>query len=227
MARYGYDAQYRYRPYRRPSRRRRIVLAAVIAAAFLAAVIYFQSNVASVLFSLSEASVRALTVTAANEAVSETLAWNGIDYEKLVRVTRDGEGNVQSIEADAQAVNLFARQTASVAMGKLAASCEQGIRVPLGAFTGMEVLAGFGPDVTFRIIPVGTVLCELRSEFREAGVNQTLHSVRMFVTATVSIVMPSSTREVSSETEVLVCESVIVGRVPEVYWQGGLLGGGS
>ena len=61
---------------------------------------------------------------------------------------------------------------------------------------------------------------DLRNKFRAAGVNQTVHSIYMDVTATVSIVMPSQTREVSSETEVLVCESVIVGTVPDIYWQG-------
>ncbi len=224
MSAYGYAAEYRYRRYRRPSRRRKIIVAVAVLAALLAVVIYFQRNVAGILFSLSEASVRALTVSAANEAVSETLVWNGVDHDRLVTVTRGEDGGVLSIEANAQAVNLFARQTATVAMSKLAAACEQGVRVPLGAFTGVEVLAGFGPDVTFRIIPVGTVLCELRSEFRAAGVNQTVHSIYMDVTATVSIVMPSQTREVSSETEVLVCESVIVGTVPDIYWQGGLFG---
>ena len=227
MAYYGYESCYRYRRYRRPFRGKKIIVVSVVLAVVLGAVIYFQRNVSNILFSLSEASVQALTVDAANRAVSETLAWNGIDYEKMITVTRDGEGNIVSLEANMQAVNIFARQTATVAMSELSSACEEGVRVPLGAFTGIEVLAGFGPKVTFQIIPVGTVLCEFVSDFRSAGVNQTLHSVRMFVTATVSIVMPSQTREVSSETEVLVCESVIVGTVPDIYWQGGIFGGAS
>ena len=225
MAYYGYESGYRYRRYRRPFRGRKIVVVSVVLAVLLAAVICFQRNVSDILFSLSEASVQALTVGAANRAVSETLAWNGIDYEKMITVTRDGEGNIVSLEANMQAVNLFARQTATVAMSELSVACEEGVRVPLGAFTGIEVLAGFGPKVTFQIIPVGTVLCEFVSDFRSAGVNQTLHSIFMLVTASVSIVMPSETREVCSETQVLICESVIIGEVPKTYLSGNLFGG--
>ena len=225
MAYHGYESAYRYRRYRRPARKRKIFAVVFSLAALIAVVIYFQKNVSGILFSLSEASVHALTVQAANEAVSETLAWNTIDYDKLVEVTRDGEGRILSLEANMQALNLFARQTATVAMSKLSVACEGGVRVPLGAFTGIEVLAGFGPKVTFQIIPVGTVLCDFFSDFRTAGLNQTLHSIYLVVTATVSIVMPSETREVSSETQVLVCESVIVGEVPDAYFGNGLFGG--
>ena len=60
--------------------------------------------------------------------------------------------------------------------------------------------------------------------FAGAGVNQTRHSVYMDVEATVTVVMPSGSKEISSVTEVLVAESVIVGEVPDVFLQGDIFG---
>ena len=162
------------------------------------------------------------TVISVNEAVSETL--ERIDYDSLITVTHGSDGAVTGISANAQNVNLLARTTATLSMANLSARSENGIKVPVGAFTGIEFLAGFGPKVTFKIISVSRVSCEFESAFSSAGVNQTRHSVYMDVEATVTVVMPSGSKEISSVTEVLVAESVIVGEVPDVFLQGDIFG---
>ena len=94
----------------------------------------------------------------------------------------------------------------------------EGIPVPLGAFTGISVLAGFGPEITFRVLQVGSVICSFESEFTSAGINQTVHSIYLDVTSEVSVVLPSGTKKISTVTEVMVAESLIVGEVPDIYW---------
>lgn len=220
MANYGYEGTYRYKRYRRPVKIKKYVVLAAVLAAVVGVIVYFQSRVAGLLWELSEATVQSRAVSALNEAAMQALQWNGVSYDELVFITRDGAGNVQSIEVDAQAVNLAARQTVSLAATKLNEVCAQGIKVPAGAFTGIELLAGFGPKVTFRTLPVGSASCDLVSDFRSAGINQTLHSLYLRVSAQVSIVLPSGTRELSAQTPVLVCESIIVGEIPDVYLQG-------
>ncbi len=215
-------AGYRYRRYRRPAGRRvkKYIVVAAILAALVGLFFWLQRSVTDLLFSLSEATVRALALTALNEAVAETLQWNGIEYDSLVTVTRDGEGEIVRIETDAQQLNLLARQTVALATGKLAAACGQGVQVPAGALTGIEWLAGFGPEVTFEILPVGAVGCDFRSEFAGAGINQTRHAVTIQVTAAVRILFPSRAMEVEASAQVPVCESVIVGEVPSIYFGG-------
>lgn len=223
MANYGYEAPgYRYKRYKKPSssRKKKIAVAAVILAALIGIAIWLQSNVSDLLYSLSEATVRAAMVTSVNDALAETLEWNAVDYDSLVTVTRDGENNVLSIEADAQQLNLLARQTTTLSMAKLNVACQEGVRVPLGAFTGIEWLAGYGPHVTFRIIPVGAVQCEYASSFTSAGVNQTLHTISLEAKAAVSVVMPGRTQDISLTTSAVICENVIVGKVPDIYLHG-------
>ena len=224
MSRYEYEGAYRYKRYRRPlGKKKYIVLIAVFAAAIVL-LISFQRRSDDLLLSLGEESARAAAAQSLNDAAMQAMQWNVADYSSFVLVTRDAEGNVLSMQADAQKINLLARQTVALTMANLNAACEEGVAIPLGAFSGIELLAGAGPDIHFKLIPVGNVSCTFRSSFAGAGLNQSLHSVYMDVTAEVSLVMPSGTRNVSAQTEILVCESVIVGKIPEVYFQGGLFG---
>ena len=102
---------------------------------------------------------------------------------------------------------------------------EDGIYVPLGAFTGIEAWAGFGPKVHMRIIPISNVACRFVSSFQSAGINQTKHSIYLEIVADISIIMPSGTSNFASLTEVLICESVLLGRVPDTYLQTDIFGG--
>ncbi len=218
----SYPASYRYKRKRVPKKAKILIIVGAVLAVVIVAVVFFQKNVTKILYRLSEASVQSMTVLSVNEAVSETL--ERIDYDSLVTVTHGSDGAVTGISANAQNVNLLARTTATLSMANLSARSENGIKVPVGAFTGIEFLAGFGPKVTFKIISVSRVSCEFESAFSSAGVNQTRHSVYMDVEATVTVVMPSGSKEISSVTEVLVAESVIVGEVPDVFLQGDIFG---
>ena len=219
-----YQTEYRYRRYKKHSGRKKWIILAAVLAAVIGIFLFFHKNVSGLLYSLSEATVRAAATEAVNDAVSQTLTWNNIDYNKLVTVTRGEDDRVLSVEANAQSVNLLARQTVTLSMANLASACEEGVKVPVGAFTGIEFLAGFGPSVTFKIIPVGSVSCDFRSSFDTAGLNQTLHSIYMDVTAAVSVVMPSKTEEITVVTQVLICESVVVGEIPDAYLKGDIFG---
>ena len=219
-----YQTGYRYRRYKKHSGRKKWIILAAVLAAVIGVFLFFHKNVAGMLYSLSEATVRAAATEAVNDAVSQTLRWNNVDYNKLVTVTRGEDDRVLSLEADAQSVNLLARQTVTLSMANLSEACGEGVKVPIGVFTGIEFLAGFGPRVTFQIIPIGSVSCDFRSSFDTAGLNQTLHSIYMDVTAAVSVVMPSKTEEISVVTQVLICESVIVGEIPDAYLKGDIFG---
>lgn len=223
MAKSVYEQSgYRYRRYQKPSsaRKKKLAVVAVVLAALLAAFLCMAAGAAGILRSVSGAAVRAAIQSSFNQALAETLEWNAVDYDSLVRIERDGEGNILGIEADTRQLNLLARQTAAIAMTKLNAACAQGVGVPLGAFTGIDWLAGYGPRVTLRILPVGRVQCEYASSFASAGVNQTLHSVSLQARAAVEVVLPGGSEEIEEQVSALVCENVIVGKVPDIYLQG-------
>lgn len=189
----------------------------------IAAAIYFQRNVTKVLISISEATMRAFTTVAINDAVYYTMS-DGVRYEDLVSIERDSAGDITAVSANALKINKIARDAASISQANLKNLSLNGIPIPLGALTGIEALAGFGPRIHIRIIPVSSVTCAFSSEFESVGINQTKHSIYLNVVADISIVMPSRTEKFAVTTDILVCECVLVGEVPDVYLQGDIFG---
>ena len=55
------------------------------------------------------------------------------------------------------------------------------------------------------------------SEFEEAGINQTRHKIFLNVIADMRVILPGVDKTISTCTEVLVCESLLVGKVPQIY----------
>ena len=201
------------------------LLIALIATLLLALLlfIHFQRNVTRVLLSISEATMRASTTVAVNDAVYYTLS-DEMRYEELVTISRNAEGNIISVAANPLKINKIARDTASISQSNLKNLSLNGIPVPLGALTGIEAFAGLGPNINFRIIPVSSVSCDFFSEFESVGINQTKHTIYLNVIADISIVMPSRTENFAVTTEILVGESVIVGTVPDTYLQSDIFG---
>lgn len=188
-------------------------------------IFYFQHNVTTVLKSMAEATMRSITTVAVNDAIYYTLSDN-MRYEDLVSVERDEAGNILAISSNALQINRIARDAAYMSQQNLSKMSEAGIEVPLGAFTGIEAWAGFGPKMNIKIIPISNVECRFVSEFEQAGINQTKHSIYLEIVADISIILPSSTSNFASLTQVLICESVLVGKVPDTYLQADIFGHG-
>ena len=209
---------------RRISRKKRLLaILLAILAVVLILFFYFQRNVRRVLISISEATMRASTTVAVNDAVYYTLS-DDLRYEDLVYVERDATGNIVAVSANALKINKIARDTASISQSNLKSLSLNGIPIPLGALTGIEAFAGLGPPIPFRIIPVSSVSCDFSSEVESVGINQTKHSIYLNVIADISIVMPSRTENFAVVTEILVGEFVIVGKVPDTFLQTDIFG---
>ncbi|MBQ8322467.1 MAG: sporulation protein YunB [Clostridia bacterium] len=208
---------------KRRRKRRFWFLLISFAIAALLLFIYFQRNVTRVLISISEATMRASTTVAVNDAVYYTLS-DEMRYEDLVTITRDNDGNIVAVAANPLKINKIARDTASISQSNLKNLSLNGIPVPLGALTGIEAFAGLGPSIHFRIIPVSSVSCDFSSTFESVGINQTKHSIYLNIIADISIVMPSRTENFAVLTEILVGEWVIVGDIPDAYLQSDIFG---
>lgn len=213
----------RYKPKKKKKRKRFIVFLCTLLFVLIVLFFYFQRNVTRVLFSISEATMRASTTIAVNDAVYYTLA-DAMRYEDLVQITYDNAGDITSLSTNPLKINKIARDTASISQSNLKNLSLNGIPIPIGALTGIEAFAGLGPSIHFRIIPVSSVSCDFSSNFESVGINQTKHSIYLNVVADISIVMPSKTQNFAVLTEILVGESVIVGAIPDTYLQSDIFG---
>lgn len=208
-------------------KRKRKLICFAILAVIIGVIIYFQTNVTNILISMSEATIRAETAVAVNNAVFSVMGSSGVSYDELVRVEYDDNGNVALMAANSFKVNSIARNTAYMSQENLNRMLKAGVDVPIGAFTGIELFAGMGRRINLKIIPVSTVDCQFSSSFTQAGINQTLHTLYLEVVSEVTIVLPTRTKVVISNSSILLSESIIVGKIPDTYLQGSLFNSNS
>ena len=87
-----------------------------------------------------------------------------------------------------------------------------------GSITGSRYLAGVGPRIQIKILPLGSVTTDFKSKFESSGINQTIHKIYLDVACKVNVVTPYDSIETEIVNQVLMTESVIIGEIPETYY---------
>ena len=75
-----------------------------------------------------------------------------------------------------------------------------------------------GPDIEMKMLIDGSVETELKTEFKEAGINQTLHRIYLEVKCNVNILTPYDVISETIVNQVLLIEGLIVGNIPDTYY---------
>lgn len=159
------------------------------------------------------------TMTAVVEsAVSQNLAEYEVGYSDLVMIQRDSSGNIAALSMDTGKMNLLRAELAAVILNALENTDASFVQVPLGSVLNFELLWARGPAIRARAITVGTVCAEFESELLSAGVNQSLHRIWLKVNVPMTVLLAGRELKVPLQTQLLVGETVIVGKVPETYF---------
>ena len=80
------------------------------------------------------------------------------------------------------------------------------------------MLNSLGPSVQIRFIPVGDVTTEFKTDFASTGINQTKHKVFLMITCQIQALSIVADTLVSTNLEIPIVETVIVGGVPNTYY---------
>lgn len=200
----------------------RIVLIVFLAIIVLFCFYYFKI-VCPIVVSLSQERVRSIATSTISTVVGDVMVDENITYDDLVAITYSSENKVELIEVDTIQINIIIREITKRVQNEFDTLGKEGIQISLGTFTGIPFLFGLGPDVSIKLVPVGTVNTKVSSNFNEAGINQTIHRLYFIVSSNIGMVLPAMTQNFTTELEVLLCESIIVGEIPSVYLQGSLI----
>ena len=157
-----------------------------------------------------------------NAASENLMAPSADTFSFYVHKERAETGVIPLIPADMVKINKLMAQNSTIVQTHVSEIEQEEISVPMLAFTGWPLISTLGADVNLEIAAVGDAPCSYRSEFTEMGINQTLHSIYIDVAASVEIILPIENIVVTCPSSALVCESVIVGKVPEFYLQNGM-----
>lgn len=159
---------------------------------------------------------KAIATKISNEQATKVMA--EYNYEDLTNISKDENGNIKMISANIITVNRIISDIPNLIQKELDEEENSKFNIKLGSFTGSKVLAGRGPNVEIKMSVNGNVETDLKSEFSSAGINQTLHRIYLEVRCNVTILTPFNTIEEQIVNQVLLAEGVIVGEIPNTYY---------
>ena len=201
---------------RRVRRRRFLRRALLLLLLLLALFLLIDRNFRPLVFSLAEARSAAMASQVLSGALAEAIG-DGVTYEDLMDVKMDQSGQVALLSANTMAMNRLATRAGDAALRRLNNMSSERVTVPLGAVLGTTLFSGSGPGVPVSIVPIGSIFTDFATEFEACGINQTRHKVYLQVTANIRIVIPTGAKTTQVSANMLVAESIIVGRVPEGF----------
>lgn len=143
------------------------------------------------------------------------------EYEDLVKIEKDNNGNIQLIDINIFVLNEIVDEVTDAMRKQIlnTNSHEASINIRLGALTGNRLFSGIGPNINLKIDHVGNFSNNLKSEFYSVGVNQSIHRIYLELGCDISITTPINNIEERVENEILLIESIIVGDTPDNYYE--------
>ena len=151
-----------------------------------------------------------------NNAIAEIMAEEEYDSDSFVRFEKNAAGEVTAISSNMARINSLSAEILEKVVG---ATENRTLRVsiPLGNLTGISLLMGRGPGVPVQILMLTSSRVEFQNNIVTAGINQTKHQINLEVIVDVDILIPWGTESTQVVTELMVADTVVVGKVPETY----------
>ena len=195
--------------------RRRYKTLIIIAIVVLSAIWYYFGRILPVMHSIIEERTYIHISKAVDESASGLMS--RLTYDDYVIVRTGDDGTVSYIGINSVSMNMFARNMTESVRNKIAEFENSGVTVPFGVFTGITLMSGIGPDCEMRVLSLAVASAKFESSFTSAGINQTLLSVYVVIDVSGEIILPGYAKDITRSTQILVSETVIVGKTPNTY----------
>lgn len=211
--------------YKRKNRKKplkRFFSVLLIIALVILSICYYRNVILKNVFNITFEKAHSISVKCINDCILTSLN-EPINYYDLIEIEKNSNGDIVLISSNSQKINALSRTLVDTARVKLKDETKNGIKIPWLAFSGISFLSGYGKEVNFKVLSVENVSCDFISKFSSVGINQTLHSIFVEIKSEIIIKLPMREEIKDFSTKVLISETVLVGKVPEIYLSNSLL----
>ncbi len=151
-----------------------------------------------------------------NNAIAEIMAEGEYNQDSFVDFQKNAAGEVTAISSNMARINTLSAEI----LDKVVGATENRtltVSIPLGNLTGVSLLMGRGPGVPVQILMLTSSHVEFQNNIVTAGINQTKHQITLEVIVDIDILIPWGTENTQVVTELMIADTVVVGKVPETY----------
>lgn len=173
------------------------------------------SSINPIFEGLCIAKAQGIATEITNKKSSEVLA--RYNYQDTVKIVQSEDGRNSILKTDIVMINQIISDITMEVQNELNMLEDEEVKVPIGALTGISYFAGSGPNIKMKIISAGDIITDIKTEFKSAGINQTIYRIYLSLECNVSILTSYKTINKTITNQVLLVEAVVVGEVPETF----------
>ena len=151
------------------------------------------------------------------DAVGEMLRREDTDFSRVIVLEKDVQGHITALRTDMGQVERLKVEVLGILGGLIAEINTQQLGIPLGNLLLPDLLAGTGPVLPVKAVSLTMSNADFFSDFTKAGINQTLQTLKVKFTISLTILTTVGYETVDVDSDVMVAQTVIVGTVPETY----------
>ena len=194
---------------------------ALMLALMVAVLIFFRVRYNGTIRALAQTQVINATSDLINDAIDKQIEKGTIQYDRIVFFEKDLNGNITALKTNMSEVNRLKTDILNLINDEILAMDTTDLGIPIGSLILPELLSGRGPEIPVQILSIRNSEGSFESRFTEAGINQTLQQLTMHVSIDVSILVLGSAESFTVSSQVVVAETIIVGKVPDTFFQTG------
>lgn len=184
-------------------------------------IVLFRVRFNDAIRALAQTQVTNTTSDLINDAIDRQIEDGTIQYDRMVYFEKDLDGRITALKTNMSEVNRLKTNILNLINDEILALSTDDLGVPLGNLFLPEVLSGRGPEIPVQILSIRNSDASFSSNFTQAGINQTLQQINMQVSVDVTVLVLGQTDSFTVSSQVIVAETIIVGDVPNTYFQTG------
>lgn len=184
-------------------------------------IVLFRVRFNDAIRALAQTQVTNTTSDLINDAIDRQIEDGTIQYDRMVYFEKDLDGRITALKTNMSEVNRLKTNILNLINDEILALSTDDLGVPLGNLFLPEVLSGRGPEIPVQILSIRNSDASFNSNFTQAGINQTLQQINMQVSVDVTVLVLGQTDSFTVSSQVIVAETIIVGEVPNTYFQTG------
>lgn len=173
------------------------------------------------ILSLARTQVSNTTSDLINDAIDRQIEEGNIQYDRMVYFEKNLDGRITALKTNMSEVNRLKTDILNLINDDILALSTNDLGIPVGSLVLPEFFSGRGPNIPIQILSIRNSDASFSSNFTEAGINQTLQQLNMHVSVDVTILVLGKAESFTISSQVVVAETIIVGDVPDTFFQTG------
>ena len=155
----------------------------------------------------------------AETKVTEILSSEAVlpSYKNILKIKYSSNGSVAAVETDTELLNAAKAELCEGICEKLK-SADLKVKIDLGDLSGSPLTVGNGIRLTVRLSSYSAAVTDISTQVFSSGINQTLYRITAQTKVTFTVILPRlEKRTLTVYADVPLCETLIVGSVPDYY----------